>query len=102
MNAAFAASYEGCSIRTTATFLNANSMLAANLGDPASVVFEVTSTGEGSVEIVKLPKSASDVVFTLKKGDPVILTGGPHAWPTGGAKSHYFEASSVTKAESSP
>jgi hypothetical protein len=100
MNPSFAASYEGCSIRTTAKFWNANSMMSANLGDPNSVVFEVSdpSVGEGSYEFVKIPKAASDPVFTFKKGDTIVLTGGTHAWSAGGAKSHYFAATSVAKA----
>ena len=85
-------------------FWSANSSMSANLGDPNSVVFEVSdpSVGEGSYEFVKISKAASDPVFTFKKGDLVVLTGGTQAWPMGGTKSHYFGASAISKAESGP
>lgn len=99
MNARFAPDYESCTVRTTAAFLNPNSMLEQNLGDEKSVVFEVydPQAGEGDVEFVKAPKAASDAIFMMKKGDPVLLTGSPAPWATGGAKTHYFSASTVAK-----
>jgi len=100
MNPTFSGEYEGCSIRTTVKFWSATSMMAANIGDAESVVFEVSdpNVGEGSYEYVKMAKASAAAIFGLKKGDAIVLTGGTHAWPTGGAKTHYFEASAVAPA----
>lgn len=99
MNASFASSYEGCQVRTTAVFVNANSTMSANLGDAESVVIDVGDPASPQgIEFVKMPKAASDAVFTLKQGDSITLIGGPVAWPNGGVKTHYFQASSVAKA----
>jgi hypothetical protein len=89
MNPTFAADYEGCSIKTSVLMWSANSLMSSSLGDSESVVFEVSdpAVGEGSYQFVKIAKASSDLVFAVKKGDPLVLTGGTVAY---GDKAHYY------------
>lgn len=79
-NPALAGDYAGCNtVTTTAKFWNSSpqafAMMVPTDGD--HVVFQVSdpAVGEGSYIPVKVPKAASDLVFTAKKGDMILLRG---------------------------
>jgi hypothetical protein len=99
MNPSFAADYQGCDVRTRATFweASANPLLAQSIQDPASVLFQVNdpAVGEGSYETVKVSKAGSDLVFSSKKGDTLVLSGGTKPLYQG---KFYFLASKIEKA----
>lgn len=92
MNAAFAEEYAGCAIATQATFLVPGQMenyvfgmipagaMAGKVAFQAVAPGQSTEGGGGFGDVpphVFVSKVASDIVFTLAKGDAIILRGAP-------------------------
>ena len=90
MNPGFARDYQGCNISTKATFVGAGlggyGLPAADLGKDkvafrAIVPGERIPTGAQLANFATLPKERSDMIFMLKPGDTILLTGGTYLLP---------------------
>lgn len=87
MNAAFAKDYKGCQITSEGEFYATGPgmmVLPFDTGD--DVVFRAVPpgvepsgnalSGEGQAFYASVPKDASDLLFEVTKGTPILLTGG--------------------------
>jgi hypothetical protein len=107
MNAGFVHEYEGCNITTTAVFvgtgLGGYGLPTSDLGDNAAA-FRAIAPGEKMpsgaqiANFATLPKEQSDMIFSLKPGDSIRLTGGTHVLPYYGALA-FFVATSISRSK---
>lgn len=102
MNQAFAEGLASCRVGTEATFWSAEGGSFERLIQvpPNSMLFQVSdpAVGEGSYVPVMVKKADADPIFSMKKGDSVVLVGAPKTTPqmrmTHG---FYFAAEKVKK-----
>lgn len=80
MHPSFAADFVGCHARAKALFWSPTTPTPSTTADPNVVVFQVTlpatSGQQGTYYPVKIAKSQAGLIFQLKQGEPVVLTGG--------------------------
>ena len=111
MNSGFSDDYIGCDVRTTAQFFATgagNYMLQMPLEDkvvfrclpPGAAGEKNALSGEIEADFVVIPKSLSGLVFELKPGDLIELTGGNYvsSATTGSYKQIIFVATSIQRA----
>jgi hypothetical protein len=96
MNLGFASEYQGCNITTTASFVGTGLGGPGDLPGDDKVTFRAAVPGvRASVSFVTLPKEKSDIVFVLRPGDTILLTGGTRVLPYQGIT--WFVANSVAR-----
>jgi hypothetical protein len=89
MASQFSRDYVGCNINSTAQFVATGAgIVAVSAPTEGKTVFRVLPPGEKgeknplsgeiSANLVTLPKEASEILFSLKPGELVQLTGGTH------------------------
>lgn len=109
MNAAFANDYQNCPVITHAEFYSPdrlkvwvypskiNKQVIFQCINVGSQPKSVPLSGEAAGESIVIDKDKSDIVFNLKKGDKVKLTGVTYVKKLGAEIEVYFIASSVEK-----
>lgn len=96
MNPGFVSDYQGCNVTTTATFDATGSYMTGLEND--YTIIQATPPGETFARAVALPKQGSDLVFVLKHGETILLTGGTYVG-IGGKVLPVFLAKSIARAK---
>jgi hypothetical protein len=96
VNPAFVNDYMGCSIATTATFLTTGTYQTGLEANADYIMISASPPGEQFGRAIAVPKMRDDLVFTLKRGQLILLKGGT-AQSIGGSVLPVFVATSVSR-----